>query len=106
MATKLFMGNLSWDVTDEVLQEAVARYGRTISARVMTDRDTGRSRGFGFVEVEDADAQNVISGLNGQSLMGRPLTVNLAREREPRSGGGDRGGYGGGGGGRSGGRRY
>ncbi len=103
MATKLFMGNLSWDVTDEVLQEAVARYGRTISARVMTDRDTGRSRGFGFVEVEDADAQNVISGLNGQSLMGRPLTVNLAREREPRSGG-DRGGYGGG---RSGGgRRY
>lgn len=105
MATRLFMGNLSWDVTDEVLQEAVSRFGRIVSARVITDRDTGRSRGFGFVEVEDADAQAVIDGLNGQSLMGRPLTVNLAREREQRTDSRGGGGYGGG---RSGGgnRRY
>ncbi len=104
MTKRLYFGNLSWDVTDDELHDAVAQHGRVVSARVVTDRDTGRSRGFGFVEVEDEDAQKVIDTLNGADWYGRPLTVNEARERAPREGGGGR--FGGGGGGGRGPRRY
>jgi RNA recognition motif-containing protein len=65
MTKRLYFGNLGWDVTDEDLTNAVTQYGKVVSARVVTDRETGRSRGFGFVEVEDADAQNVITSMNG-----------------------------------------
>jgi RNA recognition motif-containing protein len=99
MTKRLYFGNLGWDVTDEDLTNAVTQYGKVVSARVVTDRETGRSRGFGFVEVEDADAQNVITSMNGMTYHERPLTVNEAREREER-------GFGGGGRGGSGGRRY
>jgi len=93
MTKRLYFGNLSWDVTEEELSNAVAQHATVLSARLITDRDTGRSRGFGFVEVEDADAQKVIDGLNGAEWHGRQLTVNEAREREERSGGsGGRGG--------------
>lgn len=88
----MYFGNLSWDVNDTELTDAVAQYGKVLSARVVTDRETGRSRGFGFVEVDDADAQNVIESMNGLSWNGRALTVNEAREREDRGGGGSRGG--------------
>lgn len=101
MTKRLYFGNLSWDVTDEDLTTAVAQYGKVLSARVVTDRETGRSRGFGFVEVEDADSQTVIDAMNGINFRGRPLTVNEAREREQRGGFGG----GGGGGGRGGDRR-
>jgi RNA recognition motif-containing protein len=86
-------------VTDADLTTAVTQYGKVLSARVVTDRETGRSRGFGFVEVEDADSQAVIDAMNGINFRGRPLTVNEAREREQRGGfsGGGRGGSGGGG---------
>lgn len=92
MTKRLYFGNLSWDVTDTDLTDAVAQYGKVISARVVTDRETGRSRGFGFVEVEDADAQNVITSMNGLNWHERPLTVNEAREREDRGFSGPRGG--------------
>ncbi|MGI6665960.1 MAG: RNA recognition motif domain-containing protein [Bacillota bacterium] len=91
MTKRLYFGNLSWDVTDDDLTNAVAQYGRVISARVVTDRETGRSRGFGFVEVDEADAQKVIDSMNGMSWYGRNLTVNEAREREQRPFGGPRG---------------
>ncbi|MDP2857725.1 MAG: RNA-binding protein [Bacillota bacterium] len=104
MTKRLYFGNLSWDVTEEELSNAVAQHATVVSARVITDRDTGRSRGFGFVEVEDADAQKVIDSLNGADWHGRQLTVNEAREREERSGGGG-GGAGAGGRGGQGGRR-
>jgi RNA recognition motif-containing protein len=99
MTKRLYFGNLSWDVTDADLTTAVTQYGKVLSARVVTDRETGRSRGFGFVEVEDADSQAVIDAMNGINFRGRPLTVNEAREREQRGGfsGGGRGGSGGGG---------
>jgi RNA recognition motif-containing protein len=87
---RLYFGNLSWDVTDAELTNAVAQYGTVISARVVTDRETGRSRGFGFVEVEEADAQKIIDAMNGMSWYGRNLTVNEAREREQRPYGGPR----------------
>jgi len=83
---RLYFGNLSWDVTDADLTSAVTQYGKVLSARVVTDRETGRSRGFGFVEVEDTDAQTVIDSMNGVNWHGRALTVNEAREREARSG--------------------
>ena len=91
MTKSLYFGNLSWDVTDEQLNGAVAQHANVVSARVITDRDTGRSRGFGFVEVEDTDAQKVIDALNGSEWNGRQLTVNEAREREQRPDG-NRGG--------------
>lgn len=91
MTKRLYFGNLSWGVTDDDLANAVSQYGNVVSARVITDRETGRSRGFGFVEVEEADAQNVIDSLNGSEMDGRPLTVNEARERERTYGGGGRG---------------
>jgi cold-inducible RNA-binding protein len=105
MGNKLYVGNLPYTVRDEDLQQAFGAYGSVNSAKVMMERDTGRSKGFGFVEMgSDAEAQSAIEGMNGQSLGGRSLVVNEARPMEarpPRSGGG---GFGvGGGGGRSGG---
>ena len=95
----IYVGNLSFDETDESLEEAFAAHGEVQSARVITDRYTGRSRGFGFVEMPNQDeAEAAIAALNGQELSGRQLTVNESRPRERRGGGGG-GGYGGGGGG-------
>ncbi len=98
MGNKLYVGNLAYSVRDDSLQQAFSQFGTVTSAKVMMDRDTGRSKGFGFVEMgSDAEAQAAINGMNGQPLEGRPLVVNEARPREARPGGG--GGYGGGGGG-------
>lgn len=107
MGNKLYVGNLPYTVRDEDLQQAFSAYGSVNSAKVMMERETGRSKGFGFVEMgSDAEAQSAIEGMNGQSLGGRSLVVNEARPMEarpPRSGGfgGGRsggGGFGGGGG--------
>jgi len=113
MGNKLYVGNLPYSVRDEDLQQSFGQFGAVTSAKVMMERDTGRSKGFGFVEMgSDAEAQAAIAGMNGQSLGGRSVVVNEARPMEarpPRSGGygggaGGSGGYGGGaGGGRSGG---
>ncbi len=112
MGNKLYVGNLPYTVRDEDLQQAFGAFGNVNSAKVMMERDTGRSKGFGFVEMgSDAEAQSAISGMNGQSLGGRSLVVNEARPMEarpPRTGGGGfgggrrEGGYGGGGGGEGG----
>lgn len=106
MARKIYVGNLPWSTTSADLEAMFAPHGAVRSAEVISDRETGRSRGFGFVEMETDDGlQAAISALNGQEINGRPLTVNEARERTPRpggGGGGGRGGYGGGGGGRGG----
>jgi len=98
---KLFVGNLAYSVTSEDLSRAFSEAGTVTSARVITDRETGQSRGFGFVEMGSAaDGQRAISTWNGRELSGRALTVNEARPQgEGREGGGGRGGYGGGGGG-------
>jgi len=109
---KLYVGNLPYTVSDSDLQRLFEPHGAVQSAQVVVDRDTGRSKGFGFVEMETGEAaQAAISALNGQDFNGRSLTVNEARPREERGGG--RGGYGGGGrrgggggGGYGGGRRY
>ena len=118
MGNKLYVGNLAYSVRDESLQEAFGQFGTVTSAKVMMDRETGRSKGFGFVEMgSDAEAQAAINAMNGQALDGRPLVVNEARPREERPGGfgggggggrsGGGGGYGGGsGGGGSGGGGY
>ena len=107
MGNKLYVGNLPYTVRDEDLQQSFSQYGSVSSAKVMMERDTGRSKGFGFVEMgNDAEAQAAIAGMNGQSLGGRSITVNEARPMEarpPRSGGGGYGGGGGGGGGGDGG---
>ncbi|WP_343635045.1 RNA-binding protein [Roseateles sp.] len=101
MGNKLYVGNLAYSVRDESLQEAFSQFGTVISAKVMMDRETGRSKGFGFVEMStDDEAQSAINGMNGQALEGRAIVVNVARPREDRPGGG--GGFGGGGGGRGG----
>jgi hypothetical protein len=101
MGKKLYVGNLSYSIRDNDLQQAFGEYGVVTSAKVMMERETGRSKGFGFVEMgSDAEALAAIEGMNGQQLDGRALTVNEARPMEPRPAGG---GYGGGGGGRSGG---
>ncbi len=104
MGNKLYVGNLAYGVRDEELQQAFAPFGSVSSAKVMMDRDTGRSKGFGFVEMgSDAEAQAAINGMNGQALDGRAIVVNEARPREERpggfggGGGGSRGGFGGGG---------
>ncbi len=103
MSTKLYVGNLSFGVTSDDLQEHFAQAGTVESAKVVEDRDTGRSRGFGFVEMSSADeATAAIEQFNGQDLDGRNLVVNEARPREEGGGGGNRGGRGGGGGGRGG----
>jgi len=105
---KLYVGNLTYQVTESNLEELFAQFGTVQSAQVIQDRETGRSKGFGFVEMDtDAQAQAAIQGLNEQEHDGRRLTVNEAKPREDRGGG--RGGYGGGGGGGGyggGGRRY
>jgi RNA recognition motif-containing protein len=120
VGNKLYVGNLAYSVRDESLMQAFGQFGSVTSAKVMMDRDTGRSKGFGFVEMgSDAEAQAAINGMNGQPLEGRAIVVNEARPREERpggfgggggrsggggyGGGGGGGGYGGGGGGRSGG---
>ncbi len=97
---KLYVGNLSYASTEATLRELFSPYGEIESARVITDRDTGSSKGFGFVEMNDADAQKAMGALNGRELDGRVLRVNEARPQEARTGGGGggRGGYGGGGG--------
>jgi RNA recognition motif-containing protein len=103
MGNKLYVGNLPYTVRDEDLQQSFSAFGSVNSAKVMMERDTGRSKGFGFVEMgSDAEAQSAIEGMNGQSLGGRSLVVNEARPMEarpPRSGGGGFGGPRGGGGG-------
>jgi len=110
VASKLYVGNLSYSVTDADLEAMFAPHGTVQSAQVIMDRDTGRSKGFGFVEMSNAqEAQAAIAAMNGKEVEGRTLTVNEARPREERrpggggggGGGGGRGGYGGGGG-----RRY
>ena len=117
MGNKLYVGNLPYTVRDEDLQQSFGQFGAVTSAKVMMDRDTGRSKGFGFVEMaSDAEAQAAINGMSGQSLGGRSITVNEARPMEARpprtggfgggGGGGDRSGGGGYGGDRSGGGGY
>src|ERR1700750_740217 len=118
MGKKLYVGNLSYDVDSSALEQLFSAQGTVQSAQIISDRDTGRSKGFGFVEMgSDAEAQAAINGMNGQALDGRALVVNEARPREERPGGfgggrpgggggggyGGGGGFGGGGGGRSGG---
>jgi RNA recognition motif-containing protein len=96
LAKKLYVGNLTYGVGDAELEQLFAQFGSVQSAQVIQDRDTGRSKGFGFVEMEsEAAAQAAIQALNNAEHNGRNLTVNEAKPREPRSGGG-RGGYGGG----------
>jgi cold-inducible RNA-binding protein len=98
---KLYVGNLPYTISSSDLEQLFSPYGQVQSAQVIEDRETGRSKGFGFVEMgSDKDAQAAIAGLNGQDHGGRPLTVNEAKPREDRGGGG--GGYGRGGGGRGG----
>ncbi|MBA4063002.1 MAG: RNA-binding protein [Isosphaera sp.] len=117
MAKKLYVGNISFDTTSDDLVQAFSQYGTVLGAQIVSDRDTGRSRGFAFVEMHDG-ADEAIAALHGAQLQGRTLTVNEAKPREDRPrggggggyGGGSRGGYGGGGGGGGygggGGRRY
>ena len=105
MGNKLYVGNLAYSVRDDSLLQAFSQFGTVTSAKVMMDRETGRSKGFGFVEMgTDAEAQAAINGMNGQPVDGRAIVVNEARPREERpggfgggGGGGSRGGYGGGG---------
>ncbi len=110
MAKKVYVGNMSYETTDSDLQSLFEEFGTVQSAQVIMERDTGRSKGFGFVEMaNDEEAQAAIDALNGQEVGGRTLNVNEARPRQDRGGRGGgggrgRGGYGGGGGG--GGRRY
>src|SRR4051794_4779164 len=111
MGKKLYVGNLSYNVDGSELEQLFGQHGQVVSAQIINDRDTGRSKGFGFVEMaDDAEADAAIAALNGQQHNGRALTVNEARPREDRGGGGGggggRGGYAGGGGGRSSGGGY
>jgi RNA recognition motif-containing protein len=104
MGKKLYVGNLPYSMTSEDLSEKFGEFGTVMSSKVITDRDTGRSKGFGFVEMgSDSEAQAAIDKLNGSDMGGRPLKVNEAKPQERRpaggGGGGGRGGYGGGGGG-------
>jgi len=106
VAKKLYVGNLPYSVSDKDLEQMFSQHGSVSSAQVIMDRESGRSKGFGFVEMpNDQEANSAIEAMNGKELNGRPLTVNEARPREDRGGGGGggrggRGGYGGGGGGR------
>ncbi len=98
MSTKLYVGNLSFNSTEQDLEEVFGEIGTVESVNIIADRDTGRSRGFGFVEMSSAEeAQNAISELDGKEIDGRNLKVNEAKPRENRAGGGGRGGRGGGG---------
>jgi len=99
MSNKIFVGNLDFKVTENDLQDAFAAYGTVVETNIVTDRATGRPRGFAFVTMSTAEeAQKAIDGLNGKEMGGRALNVNAAREREDRPGGGGRHGHGGGGG--------
>lgn len=100
MAKKIYVGNLAFSVTDDELQQAFASFGNVASARVVIDKMSGRSKGFGFVEIEDdGAADEAINKMNGQTIAGRAVRVSEAKPQEPRSGGGGgRGGFGGGGG--------
>jgi cold-inducible RNA-binding protein len=111
LSKKVYVGNLSFDATEDSVRELFAEYGNVESVAWITDRDTGRFRGFCFVEMDSADASKAISALDGKEIDGRNLKVNEARPREERGGGGRRGGgggynRGGGGGNRGGGNRY
>jgi cold-inducible RNA-binding protein len=100
MGKRLYVGNLSYNIDSSALEQLFGQYGSVQSAQVISDRDTGRSKGFGFVEMgNDQEAQAAIDALNGQQHEGRALTVNEAKPREGGGGGGGRGGFGGGGGG-------
>ncbi len=103
LAMKMYVGNLAWAVTTDKLEELFQQYGQVDDAIVLTDRETGRSRGFGFVTMPDEAAKEAIDGLDGKDYEGRPLRVNEAQERAPRGGGGGGGGGGYRGGNRSGG---
>ncbi len=106
MGNKLYVGNLPYSVRDGDLEQSFGQFGTVTSAKVMMERDTGRSKGFGFVEMgSDAEAQAAVNGMNGQPLGGRSLVVNEARPMEPRPPRSGGGGYGGGGGGYGGGGR-
>ncbi|MGZ3699243.1 MAG: RNA recognition motif domain-containing protein [Bdellovibrionota bacterium] len=113
MGKKLYVGNLPFSATDQILSDTFAQCGTVESAKIIIDRDTGRSKGFGFVEMSsEAEAQDAIKKFNGADCDGRPMTVNEAKPMQPRDnrggggggGGGGRGGFGGGGGGGGGGR--
>ena len=113
MSNKVFVGGMSWNTDDEGLRQAFEKFGEVTDAKVITDRDTGRSRGFGFVTFESADAvSKAISAMDGQELDGRAVKVNEAQDKPRNSGGGGGGGrsggggYGGGGGGGGGGGRW
>jgi RNA recognition motif-containing protein len=108
MGRKLYVGNLPYSATEQSLTAKFAAHGTVESAKLITDRDTGQSKGFGFVEMSrDSEASAAIQALNGTDFEGRPMKVSEARPQEKRSGGGDRGGYGGrGGGGGGGGGRW
>jgi RNA recognition motif-containing protein len=99
MGSKIYVGGLPYSATEQQLSDLFAAHGAVASARIITDKFTGQSRGFGFVEMSsDAEAQAAITALNGSDMGGRTLTVNEARPPEPRTGGGGRSGFGGGGG--------
>ena len=105
MGNKLYVGNLPYSVRDQDLEQAFGQFGTVTSAKVMMERDTGRSKGFGFVEMgSDAEAQAAVNGMHGQPLGGRAIVVNEARPMEPRPPRSGGGGFGGGGGGYGGGR--
>lgn len=82
MAKTLYVGNLPWSATDSTLVEAFSEYGSVVSSRIITDRETGRSRGFGFVEVDDDDADKIVSAMNGSDFGGRQIVVNEAKPRQ------------------------
>lgn len=97
MGAKIYVGGLPYSTTEQELSDLFATHGAVVSARIITDKFTGQSRGFGFVEMSsDSEAEAAIAALNGAQFGGRTLTVNEARPQEPRSGGGGRGGFGGG----------
>ena len=83
MATSIYVGNLPWSATEDAVRDLFSAHGDPLSVKLISDRETGRARGFGFVEMEDDDAQNAISALNGMDLGGRALRVNKAEERRP-----------------------
>ena len=104
MATNIYVGNLPWGCTTDDLVQLFSPFGTVEKTQIISDRETGRSRGFGFVEMStEEDANKAIEALNNSPYNGRPLTVNIAKPRESRGGGGGGGGYGGGGGGSRGG---